>query len=183
MSALIDYEIEIAAGVQNIHWESVMRKNEKKLYGFIRKRVSNFADVDDLVQSTWLEVLRNEHKFCGHSKPETWMFGIALNLVKNYYKAAKITYLHDELDDDVATLLMHNERPDGLTEDNDILVKTLRRIRQFPADYQRILQLVVENDASYQSVAETLQVPIGTVRSRLSRLRQTLKDEFDHDVI
>ena len=180
MSALIDFEIEMPEmHIGIIHWESVMRRNEKRLSNFIRKRVSNHADVEDLVQSTWLEVLRNQHKFCGNSKPETWMFGIALNLVRNYYRGLKISYLHDEFDDDMVTLHIHVKRPDGVIEDKDTLMKALQRIHQFPADYQRILQLVVDNDESYQSVADTLQVPIGTVRSRLSRLRQTLKNELE----
>ncbi|QKJ86344.1 RNA polymerase sigma factor [Paramixta manurensis] len=180
MSALVDFEIETSAVLFHpVRWESVMRENEKRLYNFIRKRVANFADVEDLVQSTWLEVLRNQHKFCGSSKPETWMFGIAINLVKNYYKSLKVSYLHDELNDEVLTQLTHGDRPDGLTEGKDALGKVLHRIAQLPADYQQILQLIVESDTSYQAVADELMIPIGTVRSRLSRLRQTLKNDID----
>lgn len=176
-------EFEIVKASENDHivnWEGVMRKNERRLQGFIRKRVSNYADVDDLMQSTWLEVLRNKNKFCGDSKPETWMFGIAINLVKNYYKTLKVSYLHDDLDDEIAaSLLINNDRPDWAIEDNDTLIKALERIRKFPAEHQQVLQLIVLDDHSYQSVADELQVPVGTVRSRLSRLRQTLKKELE----
>lgn len=181
MASQLDFEIVKASEYDHmVNWEGVMRKNERRLQGFIRKRVSNYADVDDLMQSTWLEVLRNKNKFCGDSKPETWMFGIAINLVKNYYKTLKVSYLHDDIDDEIAaSLLIHSDRPDWAIEDNDTLIKALERIRKFPAEHQQVLQLIVLDDHSYQSVADELQVPVGTVRSRLSRLRQTLKKELE----
>lgn len=182
MSALINFETEgLIVSCSGVNWESVMQQNEKRLYNFIRKRVSNFADVEDLVQSTWLEVLRSKQNFCGHSKPETWMFGIAINLIRNYYKSLKISYLHDSVDDEVATSLLHDECPDSTIENKDTLIKALKRVKQFPDEYQRILQLSLENNDSYQDIADCLRLPIGTVRSRLSRMRQTLKIEFSNE--
>lgn len=66
-----------------IDWTDVFKKNNKKLLNFIRKRVANYEDVEDIAQMTCLEVLRNSHKFIGASRPETWMFGIAINLIRN----------------------------------------------------------------------------------------------------
>ena len=180
MSALLEFENQV---VPAIHWEFVMRKNEQRLYNFIRKRVANFADVDDLVQSTWLEVLRNKHKFTGASRPETWVFGIAINLVKNHYKSLKVSYLHDDIDSEIAEIAAQTEQPEGITEDKDTLSKALQRIAQLPTDYQNLLQLVVENDISYQEVAAQMAIPIGTVRSRLSRVRQSLKQELQWECV
>ncbi len=183
MSALLDLDIENTASILHpVHWESVMRKNEKRLYNFIRKRVANLSDVDDLVQSTWLEVLRNQHKFCGSSKPETWMFGIAVNLIKNHYKSLKVSYLHDELNEDVLMLLTQGERPEQVMEGKDALSKVLAHISQLPVDYRQIVRFIVDQDISYQEIADELMIPIGTVRSRLSRLRQSLKNQIGWDM-
>ncbi len=177
MSALFCFEIEASEESLNpVYWEILMRENEKRLYNFIHKRVANTSDVEDLVQSTWLEVLCNCHRFRGLSKPETWMFGIALNLVKNHYKSLKVSYLHDELNDNVLT---QSDLPDDITEYKDTLQKVLGHISRMPPDYQQILQLIVDHDISYQEVADELMIPVGTVRSRLSRLRQTLRNEVD----
>lgn len=64
----------------SVDWEQLFREQRHRLHHFIRKRVSNLQDVEDLEQMTWLEVLRNRDKFAGASRPETWVFGIALNL-------------------------------------------------------------------------------------------------------
>ncbi|KIS45279.1 RNA polymerase sigma factor [Kosakonia radicincitans] len=177
MSALFCLEIEASEESLNpVYWEILMRENEKRLYNFIHKRVANTSDVEDLVQSTWLEVLCNCHRFRGLSKPETWMFGIALNLVKNHYKSLKVSYLHDELNDNVLT---QSDLPDDITEYKDTLQKVLGHISRMPPVYQQILQLIVDHDISYQEVADELMIPVGTVRSRLSRLRQTLRNEVD----
>ncbi|WNJ78217.1 RNA polymerase sigma factor [Cedecea neteri] len=194
MSAMFDFESQVFPDAQSafesnvvqgefpvVNWERVMRDNEQRLYNFIRKRVANFADIEDLVQNTWYEVIRNKHKFCGTSRPETWMFGIAVNLVKNHYKSVKVSYLHDELNDDVLGTLLHSEQPEGVTEGKDILSKVLQRIAQLPEDYQQLLQLIVDHDISYQEAADRMTIPIGTVRSRLSRLRQSLKQELGWD--
>lgn len=56
------------------------------LRAFIQKRVMNPDDVDDILQCVFLEALRNEHKFQHASKPQTWLCGIALNLIRNHFR-------------------------------------------------------------------------------------------------
>jgi len=187
MSALLDYEMHYVdqpfpQPVPVVRWESVMSQQEKRLINFIRKRVANYADVEDLVQSTWLEVLKNKHKYSGASRPETWVFGIALNLVRNYYKSRATSFLHDELSDELLSQLPCHDKPDDLTAGHRTLTKVLSVVAHLPEESQQMLQLIVDGYISYQEVALELAIPIGTVRSRLSRLRQSLRNELDPDI-
>ncbi|SQA96497.1 RNA polymerase sigma factor RpoE [Cedecea neteri] len=68
-----------------------------------------------------------------------------------------------------------------MTEGKDILSKVLQRHCATPEDYQQLLQLIVDHDISYQEAADRMTIPIGTVRSRLSRLRQSLKQDLGWD--
>lgn len=160
----------------HVDWDAVFNLNNKKLLNFIRKRIANREDVEDILQTTCLEVLRNRHKFMGASRPETWVFGIAVNLIRNYYKRQQGRYLFDSLDDDITTNLLFDNDPSDITEQRQLLGVTLNSIEKLPSDIRIMLSILVEGDGSYQDVAQHLNIPIGTVRSRLSRAREALKD-------
>jgi len=164
---------------QMIDWETLMIETEKRLHNFIRKRVSNFADVDDLVQTTWLEVLVHKHRFKGTAKPESWVFGIAMNLVKIYYKDSHlraITATHENALDQESN---RKDEPDYIHEGHEHLKKAVEKYQEMSVEYQRLMKVLVENDVGYQELADRLAIPIGTVRSRLSRLRVYLRKELN----
>ncbi|KOC91363.1 RNA polymerase sigma factor [Winslowiella iniecta] len=159
----------------NVNWDEVFISHNKKLLNFIRKRIANQEDGEDILQMTCLEVLRNRHKFIGASRPETWVFGIAVNLIRNYYKSQQSRYLLDQLDDDITADLLFDNDPSDITEHRQLLGATLDSIEKLPADIRTMLSMLVEGEGSYQDVAHCLNIPIGTVRSRLSRAREALK--------
>ena len=161
-----------------IDWEYVMKQTEKRLHSFIRKRVNNFADVEDLVQTTWLEVLLNKPRYKGHSKPETWIFGIALNLVKIYYKDSRIRAMTHAPEDVLDQEFKMTDEPEVILAGKERLMIAIQKFALMPKEYQQLLKVLVENDIGYQELADHLNIPIGTVRSRLSRLRVFLKKEM-----
>ncbi|AXW87897.1 RNA polymerase subunit sigma [Lonsdalea britannica] len=160
-----------------VDWELVFRQHGKRLQNFIRKRVANKEDVEDLQQMTYLEVLRNREKFAGASRPETWVFGIALNLVRNHYKHAK-SHACEVSEDELATLSCDSD-PSRIIEWGHALHRVLVASTHLPDDTRRMLVMLIDADASYQDIAARLGMPIGTVRSRLSRARGFLRQAVD----
>lgn len=158
-----------------VNWGELAKGCEQKLRRFIRKRVMNQDDADDLMQMTYLEALRNQHKFSGISKPETWLFGIAVNLVRNHFKTLYGQPQCSDLDE-VIGLLEYDADPSVLAEQQHALARTAEAIEALPADVRTLLDLIVETDLSYQDAALALGIPVGTVRSRLSRTREHLKN-------
>ncbi|AZI50805.1 RNA polymerase sigma factor [Pantoea agglomerans] len=159
----------------NVNWDEIFVTHNKKLLNFIRKRIASHEDADDILQMTCLEVLCNRHKFRGASRPETWVFGIAVNLIRNYYKSKQIHYLFDNLNDEVIADLLLDNDPSDLTENRQLLSHTLASLEILPKDVRVMLSILVEEEGSYQDIAQQLEIPVGTVRSRLSRARETLK--------
>ncbi|MCV9877532.1 RNA polymerase sigma factor [Brenneria izbisi] len=160
-----------------VDWEQVFRQHGKKLHNFIRKRVSNHDDVEDLKQMTYLEVLKHKDKFAGASRPETWVFGIALNLVRNYFKQAR--QRANEMGDELLEHVAVDADPGIITESQRALKRAVEAMSHLPDDtYQMLLQLL-DSDASYQDLAIQLNIPIGTVRSRLSRARGVIRQAVD----
>ena len=161
-----------------VDWETVMKENEKRLHSFIRKRVNNFADVDDLFQTTWLEVLVNKARYKGNARPESWVFGIAMNLVKIYYKDSRIRAVTAAPEEALDQESKITDEPEIILEGRERLMLAIQKFSTMPVEYQKLLKVLVENDVGYQELADSLAIPIGTVRSRLSRLRAFLKKEL-----
>ena len=80
--------------------DALIRKHSRRLHSFVRRRIGNPADVEEVVQETCLEAVRCLDRFQGQSRPETWLFGIAMNLVRNHYKTTKAHDIFDFMDDE-----------------------------------------------------------------------------------
>jgi RNA polymerase sigma factor (sigma-70 family) len=154
------------------------REQIQMLRAFIHKRVSNPDDVDDILQCTFLEAIRNERKFQGTSKPQTWLCGIALNLVRSHFRRMYNQPCQeswkDSLHADVAPGSDIGHQVDG----HRTLVRAVDAIGRLPTNMQKVIEVSLEMDGNYQDTALSLGVPIGTVRSRLSRAREQLKRQL-----
>lgn len=173
-SSTVQTEVKVIGAIQ-LDLGGLARSSEKKLRCFINKRVFNQADVDDLMQMTYLEAWRNQHKFIGASKPETWLFGIATNLVSNHFKSLYSRPQCTVLEESGIESLEHGHDPSQVSEHQRLLGRTLAAMDGLSADMRAVIDLLVDSDISYQDAAEQLGVPIGTVRSRLARARGQLK--------
>ena len=150
---------------------------QKKLRMFIHKRVLNPEDADDILQLTCLEAWRNRDRFSGQASLSTWMCGIAQNLIRSHLRRLYAKPVHCEFDE----LLSHGQDSGtdlgGQLEINQRLERTLIAINQLPAAMRKTVYASLETDGNYRDTACALEVPIGTVRSRLSRAREKLRIE------
>jgi len=152
------------------------------LRAFIHKRVMNPDDVDDLLQGTFLEAIRNEHKFQGASKPQTWLCGIALNLIRNHFRKMYNQPYQESWEEQV-----HSDGHAGRDIGHQVdghrqLARVVVAIGQLSTHMQQVIEVSLEMDGNYQDTASSLGVPIGTVRSRLSRAREQLKRQIGASV-
>ena len=171
----VDYAQRTGTPRTALDIEKLWNQQELRLKKFIRKKVSHREDSEDLMQMTFLEAFRSRHNFRGASKPETWLFGIAVNLIRNHYKTMA---RHAELGDmeiDLMTESYMTDDPSIQVEYRNMLHKAMAAIERFPRETRFMLYQVVDSGQSYQEVAQELAMPIGTVRSRLSRARAQLK--------
>jgi RNA polymerase sigma factor (sigma-70 family) len=151
----------------------------KMIRGFIQKRVMNPDDVDDILQCTFLEALRSEHKFQNASKPQTWLCGIALNLIRNHFRKMYRQPYQESWEDHTHTELESQGDIGHQVDGHRQLVRVVKAIGTLPSNMQQVIEVSLEMDGNYQETATSLGVPIGTVRSRLSRAREQLKRQMD----
>ena len=139
-----------------------------RLRRFALSLTGNAADADDLVQDTVERALRNLHKWKPDTKLESWMFRIAQNLWIDQMRARKVRAADPLENQDVAL--------DGARDAEAKLTfaDTARALQRLPEEQRTVVALVLIEGIAYREAAEILNVPIGTVTSRLARAREAL---------
>lgn len=126
---------------------------------------------DDLVQETCERAITRAHQFEEGTRLDSWMFAIMSSRWKNQIRARKVR--DAETDDEVLGRIV-DEQESGRAERRQALSEVERAMLSLPLDQRETLLLVSVEGLSYREAAETLDVAIGTVMSRVSRARLTL---------
>jgi RNA polymerase sigma-70 factor (ECF subfamily) len=145
----------------------------------------NSGDADDLVQDAYLRAYQFFDQFQGGTNARAWLFRIMTNLYINSYRRRtrepeRVSY--DELED----FYLYNRLADGQSRGvsaspeeevvQKVEIEAVRAaIERLPDEYRDTVILADLNEFSYQEIADMLQIPIGTVRSRLSRGRRLVQ--------
>lgn len=149
-----------------------------RLRRFAYALTGNLADGDDLVQEACLRALDRAHQWQDGTRIDSWMFRIAQNLWIDKARATKVR------NDARSTLQMDAELDDTsqhVAEHRLALQAVNDGIAALPADQQVVIALVCVDGLSYREAADIVGVPTGTVMSRLSRARQTLRKKLRDD--
>ena len=141
------------------------------------------ASADDLVQDTYLSAQQNWHQFIPGTSSRAWLFTICRN---RFYRlserdARQVAVDDPELEALAAATLHTSASQDGLAEAferSDIRDAVDAALAELPAPFRDAAILVDVNDETYESTAQILGVPIGTVRSRLFRARRMLQERL-----
>ena len=138
-----------------------------RLRRYARALVGDRATADDLVQDTLERAWAKLHLYRRGTDLRAWLFTVMHNVHVNRVRAARPT---DPLEEEMPELAQRASQGDAL------LVRDLdRAISRLPAEQRAVLLLVTLEEMSYETVARALDIPIGTVMSRLSRAREKLR--------
>jgi RNA polymerase sigma factor (sigma-70 family) len=138
-----------------------------RLRRYARALVGDRATADDLVQDTLERAWAKLHLYRRGTDLRAWLFTVMHNVHVNRVRAARPT---DILDEEAPELAQRASQGDSL------MVRDLdRAIMRLPGEQRAVLLLVTLEEMSYDAVARTLGIPIGTVMSRLSRAREKLR--------
>jgi RNA polymerase sigma-70 factor (ECF subfamily) len=130
-------------------------------------------EVDDLVHDCLVRALDRLHTRQQNAEMRPWLFAILRNLYVNRIRQAKVRGSADSLDvvPDSALMVMPRQEQQVATQD------IMRAVERLPEGLRSVLLLVTVEDLSYEEVAQVLNIPIGTVMSRLSRARERIRQQ------
>jgi RNA polymerase sigma-70 factor (ECF subfamily) len=151
------------------------------LYNYALRMTSNADDADDLVQETYLKAFRFWDKYEKGTNIRAWLFRIMKNsYINRYRKEVKEpdTVDYDDIQNFYKSIRYASADPNdleekifgGLLEDN-----VARAIESLPEDFRTVVILCDIEGLSYEEIAEFVDSPIGTIRSRLHRGRKMLR--------
>ena len=152
------------------------------LYGTALRLTKNKQDSEDLVQETYLKAFQYYGSFQPGTNFRAWIFRILMNtFINSYHKKvrtprsiefSKVEYaIQDDLSPEEAESIVQNSQQFRQIFDDEIV----QAIEEMPEDYRIAVLLCDIENFSYKEIAEILDVPIGTVMSRISRGRKILQ--------
>jgi RNA polymerase sigma-70 factor (ECF subfamily) len=154
------------------------------LYNYALRLTSNAADADDLLQETFLKAYRFWDKYETGTNIRAWLFRIMKNsYINRYRKEVKTptTVDYDEVEDFYASVKDRASESNDLQEilygnllDDDVATA----VAELPEDFRTVVLLCDIEGLSYEEIAEFVDIPLGTVRSRLHRGRKLLREKL-----
>lgn len=124
---------------------------------------------DDLVQETLTRAIGKRHQLREPSRLDSWLYSILNNCWREHLRGRRRP--QDELDEQSLT---SGRCPEGINQSSELCQRVLELMARLPEGQRQVLSLVALEELSYREVAEALDIPIGTVMSRLCRARQSI---------
>lgn len=164
---------------QEVLFRELIDQHQRRLYRFVIKYIDHPDDAADITQQAFVEAARTIASFRGDSKLSTWLFGIAMNMVRNYLSRAPHRVHKFETDDSLVDIASAELDPADSLSQREMLIMAEKAFSDLPSEMSEVLGLVAVDEISYQDAAEILSIPLGTVRSRVSRARAVLRAQFE----
>ena len=160
-------------------FRELIAQHQRRLYRFVIKYIDHPDDAADITQQAFVEAARTIATFRGDSKLSTWLFGIAMNMVRNYLSRAPHRVHKFETDESLIGIASAELDPSDSLSQRELLLMAEKAFGTLPVEMSEVLGLVAVDEISYQDAAEILCIPLGTVRSRVSRARAVLRAQFE----
>ncbi len=153
------------------------------LYNFAHWLTQNRDEAEDLVQETYVKALKGFSSFQPGTNFRAWIFRILRNTFltsRTGLQASRTVPLESDEEDPAVAVTV--ETPESILIERDSQGRVQAAIEGLPVIFREALLLCDVEDMSYQEIAETLSIPIGTVMSRLSRARRALRQALGEKV-
>jgi RNA polymerase sigma-70 factor (ECF subfamily) len=167
-------------------FEQLVTRHQKKMLNIAYRLIGDYDDACEVVQDAFVSAHKNIGQFRGDSKFTTWLTTITLNLSKNRLKQVKSRQGHEafslddpiQTDDGTMTMDPPSKEPSALDrmEKQELQARVQDCIKALDTDFREVLVLRDMQEFSYDEIGSMLKVREGTVKSRLFRARDMVKD-------
>jgi len=166
-------------------FELLVSKYQRKLGRLLSRFVRDAAEVEDVTQEAFIKAYRALPSFRGESAFYTWLYRIGINTAKNYLVAlgrrapTSTGFDNEEAEGfEDAEQLRDSSTPESELEGKEIAATVNRAMDALPADLRTAITLREIEGLSYEEIANVMNCPVGTVRSRIFRARDAIAAEL-----
>lgn len=159
--------------MSQLRFEEHYRENLQALTSFALKLAKNKMDADDLVQETAIKAYKNFDKFIEGTNFKNWTFTILKNTFVTKYNKRKRSKVVSLPVEEMEYAVITNKRNDNKVDAQQILSITSKIDQLSPKSKEPLVMYI--NGHQYQEIAENLDIPVGTVKSRISYARAKLR--------
>ncbi|MBA4123727.1 MAG: sigma-70 family RNA polymerase sigma factor [Acidobacteria bacterium] len=174
--------IEKAIGGREDEFEELVRRYQRPITGYVYRMLNNYDASLDVTQEVFIKVYNSLEKYSSEYKFSTWLYRIAHNATIDYMRRNSVYQqsLEAENADGSYQLQIESPRPSPEQEreqsewrtEIELIVKCL------PTVYRELILLRHTQDLSYDEIAEVTNLPLGTVKNRLFRAREMMREMF-----
>ena len=166
-------------------FELLVEKYQRKLARLLSRFIRDPAEVEDVTQEAFIKAYRALPAFRGDSAFYTWLYRIGINTAKNYLMAmGRRAPTSTDVEAEEAEGFEEGEQlrdintPESVLLSNEIAQTVNSTIEQLPEELRTAIQLREIEGMSYEDIAQVMNCPIGTVRSRIFRAREAIAEQL-----
>ena len=173
--------VERAKQGDNRAFDLLVLKYQSRMASVVARYIRDHHEVADVTQEAFVKAYRALPNFRGDAQFYTWLYRIAINTAKNHLVAK--SRRPPDVDKDIETgefsdysgVLEAEERPDQLLARDQLQTVVMKALEDLPEDIRTALTLREFDGLSYEDIAEIMSCPVGTVRSRIFRGRESIE--------
>lgn len=161
-------------------FDALVLKYQQKVANLISRYIRDPAEVLDVTQEAFIKAYRALPNFRGDSAFYTWLYRVAINTAKNHLATASRRPPKDDIEAetaeqmDMGTRLKEQDTPEQLAMQGQVAETISAALEALPDDLRMAITLREFEGLSYEEIAEAMDCPIGTVRSRIFRAREAI---------
>jgi RNA polymerase sigma-70 factor (ECF subfamily) len=161
-------------------FEALFGRYQHKIHNLVARYLRDTQDVEDVTQEAFIKAFKALPRFRGESAFYTWLYRIAINTAKNHMVAKSRRPPGTDVDVsdaefmDGADMLKEGESPDAVLARDELSRAIDEAISELPDDLRSAVTLREFDGLSYEQIAEIMDCPVGTVRSRIFRARESI---------
>ena len=179
-SAVADGElVQSALAGRESSFEELVRRYQRPIAAYVYRMVGDYDSALDLTQDVFIKVYNSLSRYRSEFKFSTWIYKIAHNAAIDHLRrsTAREQALNDGTGDDRAEVAIERRlSPEQESERNERCSEIELVVQSLPHAYRELIVLRHSNDLSYDEIAEVTGLPLGTVKNRLFRAREAMRD-------
>ncbi len=157
-------------------WSMIVRQNWRKVFNVAYKFVGRHEEAEDLTQDIFLKIFRSLGTFDRRANFQTWLISVSRNLCIDYYRSVRKERetIDRQVTAEETSPASLDAGPLAALEQRDLAALLRRALNSLPESLRLAVMMRDIQELSYQEIADRLQLPEGTVKSRINRGRKEL---------